>query len=82
MGWPETAAPEEKAIPVEIPQAVAVDPEKRSWKRKATKAFMRGESADVEFETNRIPLPVQTRIHDRLAQVKEKSEILRAFTDD
>lgn len=80
MGWPADAAPEEKAIQVELP--AEVDPELRAWKRKATKAFKRGESADVEFETDRIPLPVQTRIHDNLQQVRSQSEILRAFIDD
>jgi hypothetical protein len=59
-----------------------VDPELRAWKRKATNAFKRGESADVEFDTDRIPLPQQLRIHDRLQQVETRDQILRAFIDD
>jgi len=76
MGWPETAAPTEK------PTQDQVDPDMRSWKRKATNAFKRGESADVLFESDRIPAHVAMRIHDKLARVQNQSEILRAFLDD
>ena len=54
----------------------------RAWKRKSTNAFKRGEGADVDFETARIPLPEQLRIHDRLQRVENQGEILRAFVDD
>ena len=77
MGWPAEAKPEEKVQELE-----SVEPDMKAWKRKATKAFKRGESADVEFETDRIPGSVQMRIHDRLAQVQSQGEILRAFIDD
>lgn len=80
MGWPEDAAPAEKA-PVS-PADDEIDPTLRSWKRKATNAFRRGESADVDFETDKISLPEQLRIHDRLAQVHTQDQILRAFIDD
>ena len=76
MGWPATAKPEEK------PVQDTVDPELRSWKRKATKAFNRGESADVEFTTGKVSRQEQLRIHDRLQRVESQGDILRAFTDD
>ena len=74
MGWPKTSAPEEKEAP-----DVEIDPTLRSWKRKSVKAFKRGESADVEFMTDKVSLPEQLRIHDRLAQAESTDEILRAF---
>lgn len=73
MGWPESAAPQ----PVD-----EINPVLRSWKRKATKAFKRGESADVDFVTDEIPVPEQLKIRARLSQVDSIDGVLRAFTDD
>ena len=80
MGWPKSAAPKEK--PVQIEQAIEVDPDLRAWKRKATNAFKRGESADVDFETDRIPLPIQLRLRERLQQAQSHGDIMRAFIYD
>lgn len=77
MGWPESAAPVESESTTDT-----VDPTLRSWKRKAVKAFKRGESADVDFVTDKISPLEQLRIHDRLTQVQGQGDILRAFIDD
>ena len=71
MGWPETAMPQAE-----------IQPDLRSWKRKATKALKRGESPDVSFVTDEISIDQQHRIHARLAQASDLQSVARAFFDD
>ncbi len=72
MGWEESAKPTEDIVPAPL----------RSWKRKSIKAMKRGESADVEFDTDEVSVEEQLRIHTRLAKADTIQAVARAFLDD
>lgn len=71
MGWEESAAPEEKEDP-----AVQVE---KAWERKALKALDRGESPDVEFETDTISIDRQYLLHGRLGNAKTAEAVRACF---
>lgn len=68
MGWPEAAAPGEPGQPV-----------LRSWRRKSLKALAAGRSADVQFETDDVPMEAQAALRARLAVAKTVEDVNRAF---
>jgi len=74
MGWPETAKPTE--------QEVAAKKEKDAedkWERKALKALVRGDSPNVDFETDNISVDRQYLLHGRLSNAKTEDAVRACF---
>ena len=76
MGWPEDSQPdeEEKAETNEKEKAA-----EDKWSRKAMKALIRGDLANVDFETDNIGIDRQHLIHGRLMNAKTKDAVRACF---
>lgn len=68
---------------VPIPQAVtqAINADLRKWRTKALRAFKRGESADVDFESTVIPLEISGHLHLHLQAARTAPDIAAAFEE-
>ena len=71
MGYPAGSKPDKP------PDKTAIAEDK--WERKALKALIRGDSADVDFETDNISIDRQYLLHDRLSNAKTEEAVRACF---